>query len=40
MSWGELTCKFAYAAEKPCSPTMESCNKKCPFYQPKPRKEN
>ena len=32
MSWGELTCKWSFRADKPCTPTMEGCNKDCDMY--------
>lgn len=33
MSWGELTCEHLYNDDKPCKPTIITCNKQCPHYK-------
>ena len=33
MSWGEKSCKFHDVEEKPCTPMIETCNVKCPYYE-------
>jgi hypothetical protein len=34
MSWGELTCGWiTNAINRPCTPTMQTCNKKCTHYK-------
>lgn len=34
MSWGELTCEWLTEYEnRPCNPTMQTCNKFCDNYR-------
>lgn len=33
MSWGERSCKYLYAQDKQCKPSLEHCNVNCALYE-------